>query len=386
MSEFLNNNGGKREIIASGNELVALAAVECGCNFFGGYPITPSSEIAHELSVLLPKHGGKFIQMEDEIAGISVALGASMSGAKAMTASSGPGISLKAEQIGLGFIAEVPLVIVNVMRGGPSTGLPTRVAQGDLLQAKNPTHGDVNSIVIAPSSLEECYTQTVRAFNLAERFMTPVFLLLDETIGHMHAKAVLPQVSELEIYSRKQFGGDPADYRPYKAAPDEPATLNKFFGGYRYHVTGLHHGETGFPTEDGAVVDYNIKRLFNKTNAHAHEFELYEEFMLDDAEICIIAFGSVARAAKEAVLNLREKGVKVGLFKPITLFPTPSEKLREISAKFSKILICELNLGQYTGEIIKATLREDFKTLLKANGRPISPQEIAQKIGEFDGI
>ena len=277
-------------------------------------------------------------------------------------------------------------MIVNVMRGGPSTGLPTRVAQGDLLQAKNPTHGDVNSIVIAPSSLEECYTQIVRAFNLAERFMTPVFLLLDETIGHMHAKAVLPQISELEIYSRKQFGGDPADYRPYKAAPDEPATLNKFFGGYRYHVTGLHHGETGFPTEDGAVVDYNIKRLFNKINAHANEFELCEEFMLDDAEICIIAFGSVARAVKEAVLNLREKGVKVGLFKPITLFPTPSEKLREISAKFSKILICELNLGQYTGEIIKATLREDFKTLLKANGRPISPQEIAQKIGEFYGI
>ena len=213
--------------------------------------------------------------------------------------------------------------------------------------------------------------------------MTPVFLLLDETIGHMHAKAVLPQINELEIYSRKQFSGDPADYRPYRAAADEPAVLNKFFGGYRYHVTGLHHGETGFPTEDGAVVDYNIKRLFNKINAHAHEFELCEKFMLDDAEICIIAFGSVARAAKEAVLNLREKGVKVGLFKPITLFPTPSEKLREISAKFSKILICELNLGQYTGEIIKATLREDFKTLLKANGRPISPQEIAQKIGEF---
>ena len=176
-----------REVVSTGNALVARAAVECGCNFFGGYPITPSSEIAHELSVLLPKNGGTFIQMEDEIAGISVALGASASGAKAMTASSGPGISLKAEQIGLGFIAEIPLVIVNVMRGGPSTGLPTRVAQGDILQAKNPTHGDVNMIVLAPSSLEECYTQTVRAFNLAARFMTPVMLLLDETIGHMQA-------------------------------------------------------------------------------------------------------------------------------------------------------------------------------------------------------
>jgi len=243
-----------RELVSTGNALVARAAVECGCNFFGGYPITPSSEIAHELSVLLPKHGGTFIQMEDEIAGISVALGACASGAKAMTASSGPGISLKAEQIGLGFIAEIPLVIVNVMRGGPSTGLPTRVAQGDILQAKNPTHGDVNMIVLAPSSLEECYTQTVRAFNLAARFMTPVMLLLDETIGHMQARVRLPEISELEIYKRREFSGEPKEYKPYEAAPDEPATLNPFFKGYHYHITGLHHGATGFPTEDGKIV------------------------------------------------------------------------------------------------------------------------------------
>lgn len=372
-----------REVIASGNELVALAAIDAGCNFFGGYPITPSSEIAHELSVLLPKRGGKFIQMEDEIAGISVALGAAMSGAKAMTASSGPGISLKAEQIGLGFIAEIPLVIVNVMRGGPSTGLPTRVAQGDLLQAKNPSHGDINSIVLAPSSLEECYTETIRAFNLAERFMTPVFLLLDETIGHMHAKAVLPEVGDLKIINRREFTGDPSEYKPYEAKADEPATLNKFFKGYKYHITGLHHGATGFPTEDGEAVAYNINRLFNKINAYKDETQNYEEFMLQDAEICLIAFGSVARAAKEAILNLRANGVKAGLFRPVTLFPAPEAKLKEIGRKFQKILICELNLGQYAGEVKKAMLRDDFKTLLKANGRPLSPQEIAQKIGEF---
>ena len=174
-----------REVISTGNALVAKAAIECGCNFFGGYPITPSSEIAHEMSVLLPKQRGTFIQMEDEISGISVALGAAMSGAKAMTASSGPGISLKSEQIGLGFIAEIPLVIVNVMRGGPSTGLPTRVAQGDILQAKSPSHGDICSLAVAPGSISEIYTETIRAFNLANRFSTPVFLLLDETIGHM---------------------------------------------------------------------------------------------------------------------------------------------------------------------------------------------------------
>ena len=222
-----------REVISTGNALVAKAAIECGCNFFGGYPITPSSEIAHEMSVLLPKNGGTFIQMEDEISGISVALGAAMSGAKAMTASSGPGISLKSEQIGLGFIAEIPLVIVNVMRGGPSTGLPTRVAQGDILQAKSPSHGDICSLAVAPGNISEIYTETIRAFNLANRFSTPVFLLLDETIGHMQGKAFLPEVSELKIEPRREFKGDPKDYKPYEAKEDEPATLNPFFKGYR---------------------------------------------------------------------------------------------------------------------------------------------------------
>lgn len=375
-----------RELIATGNELVARAAIECGCNFFGGYPITPSSEIAHELSVLLPKNGGKFIQMEDEIAGISVSLGAAMSGAKAMTASSGPGISLKAEQIGLGFIAEIPIVIVNVMRGGPSTGLPTRVAQSDLLQAKNPSHGDLNMIVLTPSSLEECYTQTIRAFNLAARFMTPVMLLLDETIGHMQGRAKIPEISDLKIVQRNEFKGNPDDYKPYAAAPDEPATLNKFFTGYRYHITGLHHGETGFPTEDGAIVDYNMKRLFNKVNLHLDEVNLNEEYMLDDADICIVAFGSVALAAKEAINTLRQRGVKVGLFKPITVFPLDNKKLKAISDKFKKLLVCELNMGQYSQEIKKVILREDFETLLKVNGRPLSPQEIIKKLEESYGI
>ncbi|WP_419258054.1 2-oxoglutarate synthase subunit alpha [Campylobacter fetus] len=372
-----------RELITTGNSLAARAAVECGCNFFGGYPITPSSEIAHELSVLLPKKGGKFIQMEDEIAGVSVALGASMSGAKAMTASSGPGISLKSEQISLGFIAEVPLVIANVMRGGPSTGLPTRVAQGDILQAKTPSHGDYCSIAVAPGSLSEIYTETVRAFNLANRFSTPVFLLLDETIGHMQGKANVPDIADLKIEPRREFKGDPKDYNPYEAAADEPATLNSFFKGYRYHITGLHHGPTGFPTEDGKMVDYNIKRLFNKIHAHLDEVLNYEEYKLDDAEICVICYGSVSLAAKEAVDKLREDGVKVGIFRPITIWPSPEAKLKEVCSKFKKILVAELNMGQYLGEIQRCSLRDDFKTLLKANGRPISPTEIINKVKEF---
>ena len=376
-----------REIVSTGNQLAAQAAIDAGCKFFGGYPITPSSEIAHEMSKLLPKVGGVFIQMEDEIAGISVALGASMSGVKSMTNTSGPGISLKSEQIGLAFIAEVPLVITNVMRGGPSTGLPTRPAQGDILQAQAPTHGDYQSITLCAGSLEECYTETVRAFNLAERFMTPVFVLLDETLGHMVGKAVLPDVEEVKanLIERKKFEGDSKDYRPYDVADDEPAVLNPFFKGYRYHVTGLHHGPTGFPTEDAETCQRLLDRLFNKILKHTDEIESYEEFMLDDADIAVIAYGSVSLAVKEAIKQLREEGIKVGLFRPITLWPSPEEKIAEVANKFDKVLVTEMNKGQYIKEIERVSGRKDFETLFKANGRPISPSEIKAKLREIAG-
>lgn len=371
-----------RELVATGNTLVAKAAIECGCRFFGGYPITPSSEIAHELSRLLPLNDGTFIQMEDEISGISVSIGAAMSGAKAMTASSGPGISLKSEQIGFAFIAEIPLVIVNVMRGGPSTGLPTRVAQGDLWQAKAPTHGDFASIALAPASLEEAYSETIRAFNLAESLMTPVFLLLDETVGHMNGKAKLPELSELKIQNRAKFSGEKKDYKPYAAPANEPAVLNPFFEGYRYHITGLHHGDIGFPTEDGDIVERNIKRLFGKIKSRVDEICLFEEYMLDDAEFLIIAYGSVSRAVKEAITRLREQGIKAGLFRPITLYPVNEKKIASVVGKFKKVLVCELNMGQYLQEIERACKRDDLATLLRANGRPLTPSEIIGKVKE----
>ncbi|CAM4054272.1 2-oxoglutarate synthase subunit alpha [Campylobacter armoricus] len=371
-----------REVVSTGNNLVAKAAIDCGCKFFGGYPITPSSEIAHELSHLLPKSDGTFIQMEDEISGISVAIGASMSGVKSMTASSGPGISLKAEQIGLAFIAEIPLVVVNVMRGGPSTGLPTRVAQGDLFQAKAPTHGDYASIALAPASLEEAYTETIRAFNLAEKYMTPVFLLLDETIGHMNGKAKLPELDELKIINRKKFIGDKKDYKPYAAGENEAAVLNPFFQGYRYHITGLHHGDIGFPTEDGEIVDKNMKRLMGKIKNNLDDICTWEEFMLEDAQFLIIAYGSVARSAKEAILRLREEGFKVGLFRPITLYPVAEKKIAQVVSKFEKVIVCELNMGQYLEEIQRVGKRDDFISLHRANGRPITPSEIIAKVKE----
>lgn len=373
-----------RELISSGNELVAHAAIDAGCKFFGGYPITPSSEVAHEMSVLLPRENGSFIQMEDEIAGISVALGASMSGVKAMTATSGPGISLKSEQIGLSFMAEIPLVIINVMRGGPSTGLPTRVAQGDVAQAAHPTHGDFQSIALCPGSLEEAYTETCRAFNLAEKFMTPVFLLLDETLGHMHGKAIVPDLNEIQskIINRRKFNGDKNSYKPYDVPQDEPAILNPFFQGYRYHITGLHHGPTGFPTEDAVLSQKLIDRLFNKILSKKQEIVTYEEYKLEDAEILLIAYGSTSRSAKEAVDRLREEGKKVGLFRPITLWPSPAEELAKLGKRFNKILVAELNKGQYVKEV-ELAMKKEVALLAKANGRPLSPLEIISKIKEL---
>lgn len=373
-----------RELITGGNELVALAAIESGCRFFGGYPITPSSEIAHEMSVELPKIGGKFIQMEDEISGIAVALGASMSGTKAMTATSGPGISLKSEQIGYGFMAEIPLVVVDVMRGGPSTGLPTRVSQGDVNQAKAPSHGDFCSIAIAVGNLQEAYTQTIRAFNLAETYMTPVFLLLDETIGHMHGKTLIPDFGEIKptIRNRAVFEGDPKDYQPYGVAQDKPAVLNPFFKGYKYHITGLHHGPSGFPTEDETLSQNLIDRLFAKIESRLDDIVEYEEYMLEDAEILLIAYGSLSLSSKEAIKALRKEGIKVGLFRPITLWPSPQKQLRALGKRFEKILMIELNKGQYLQEVERA-MQRDIAFFGRANGRTIAPSEIVSKIKEL---
>ena len=374
-----------REVISTGNELSAMAAVDAGCMFYGGYPLTPSSEVMHVCSDLLPKVGGVSIQMEDEIAGICSVIGASMSGVRALTATSGPGISLKAENLGLAQMAEVPLVCVNVMRGGPSTGLPTRVSQGDVAQAKNPSHGDYKSITLCAGSLAECYTETVRAFNLADRFMQPVFVLLDETLGHMHGKADIPTQEEVKagIVPRKTFDGAPEDYFPYECEHDEPAVLNPMFKGYRYHFTGLHHDKNGFPTEEIETCRKLIQRLEDKVELHKDELESYEEFEMADAEIMIIAYGSVSLAAKEAIRHLRAEGIKAGLFRPITLWPSPAEKMKEYADKIEKVLCVELNIGQYRDEVQRATSRLDSEGLFKVNGRPISPYEIVNKVKEL---
>jgi len=373
-----------REVISSGNDLAARAAVDAGCMFFAGYPLTPSSEIMHTISDLLPKAGGAAIQMEDEIAGVAAAIGAGMSGVRTLTATSGPGISLKAENLGLAQMCEVPLVVINVMRGGPSTGLPTRVSQGDVAQAKNPSHGDYKSITLCAGNLAECYTETVRAFNLADRFMQPVFVLLDETIGHMHAKAVIPTAEAVKegIVPRKTFDGPAEEYQPYAVGDDEPAILNPMFTGYRYHFTGLHHDADGFPTEEIETCRKLIDRLFAKVENYKDEIESNEEYMLDDADILLIGYGSASLAIKEAVNSLRKEGIKVGMFRPITLWPSPEKRLHELGQKFDKVLSIELNQGQYLEEIQRSMGRLDIQKLIKTNGRPFSPADIIEKVKE----
>jgi len=378
-----------REVISTGNDLAAIAAVDAGCRFFAGYPITPSSEVMHTISDLLPKIGGTAIQMEDEIGGVAAAAGAGMAGVRTLTATSGPGISLKAENLGLAQMAEVPLVVVNVMRGGPSTGLPTRVSQGDVRQAKNPSHGDFRSITLCAGSLAECYTETVRAFNLADRFMQPVFVLLDETIGHMHGKAVLPTLENVQagIVPRKSFDGAPEDYKPYECEADQPAVLNPMFEGYRYHFTGLHHDAKGFPTEEIETCRKLIQRLEDKVMMHTDELEYNEEYMMDDltgeeGEVLIIAYGSVALAAKEAIRHLRADGIKAGLFRPITLWPSPAASIKKHTDVVKNVLCVELNIRQYTEEVERVSGRLDIEGLFKVNGRPISPYEIVNKVKE----
>jgi len=374
-----------REVVSSGNDLAARASVDAGCMFFGGYPLTPSSEVMHTISDLLPKIGGTAIQMEDEIAGVAAAIGAGMAGVRTLTATSGPGISLKAENLGLAQMCEVPLVVINVMRGGPSTGLPTRVSQGDVAQAKNPSHGDYKSITLCAGNLAECYTETVRAFNLADRFMQPVFVLLDETIGHMHAKAEIPTAEAVKagIVPRKTFDGAPEDYRPYGVKEDEPAVLNPMYTGYRYHYTGLHHDAMGFPTEEIETCRKLIDRLFQKVEKYTDEIESNEEYMLDDADILIVGYGSASLAIKEAVNSLRAEGIKVGMFRPITLWPSPEKRMNELGKKFDTVLSVELNQGQYLEEVQRSMGRLDIHKLTKTNGRPFSPNDIIQKVKEL---
>jgi 2-oxoglutarate/2-oxoacid ferredoxin oxidoreductase subunit alpha len=342
--------GGKVRLM-SGNAACVEGALAAGCTFFGGYPISPATEIAEMMSSRLPAIGGKYIQMEDEIASMAAIIGASITGAKSMTATSGPGISLMQENIGYGIMTEIPCVIVNVQRGGPSTGLPTKPSQGDVMQARWGTHGDHSIIAVCPSSVEETFRLTIFAFNLSERFRTPVIILLDEVVAHMREKIVIPAPESNFIVNRMKPTTPPEWYHPYEETPSLVPPMASFGEGYRYNITGLTHDINGFPTQKLNEVAALNKRLEAKIERNLKHIVLVGSEFIDDADIAVFAYGSVARSARRAVMMARSSGVKVGLVRPLTIWPFPSSTVKKLASHVKTIIVPEMNQGQLVGEV-----------------------------------
>lgn len=373
----------KKVAFMQGNEAAAHGALYAGCKFFAGYPITPSTEVAEVMSVELPKVGGKFIQMEDEIGAMAALIGASLTGVKVLTSTSGPGLSLKQENIGYACITEVPCVIVNVMRGGPSTGMPTGPSQSDIMCAKWGTHGDHPAICLVPASVQELFDETVRAFNLAEKYRTPVMVMPDEIIGHMRERIVFPEPGELEVIDRTQPTVPPEQYKPYDTQFGDVPPLAAFGSGYRFHVTGLNKMADGFPTTKAAVVQAEEERQVRKVEANKADIMKWEEYMVDDADIVVVAFGSTSRSARFAVNEARKQGIKAGLFRLITFWPFPEERLLEISKKVKAFITPEMSLGMCTG-VVKGCIEGNAPVhgIFHVDGEPVNPNEILSKMKE----
>lgn len=373
----------QKVLLIQGNEAVVEGALRAGCRFFAGYPITPATEISEVMSVKLPRIGGTYIQMEDEIASLGAVIGASLAGVKSMTATSGPGFSLMQENLGYAVMCEAPCVVVDVMRGGPSTGLPTFPSQGDVMQARWGTHGDHPIIVLSASTVRECYDHTILAFNFSERFRIPVILLIDEVVGHMREKVILDEDDEVEIINRTRPTVPPEWYIPYEDTPMGVPPMAAFGTGYRYNVTGLTHDIRGFPTARPDEIGPFNERLIRKISQYRKEISMTEFFMTDDAEINVIAYGCVARSAKRAVLQARENGIPVGLLKLTTLWPFVRSDMEKILPNTRVFIVPEMNMGHMSREV-KRVNRGIARviTLNKVDGTIIMPQEILQKIQE----
>lgn len=375
------NDGSVRVI--TGNEACALGALAAGMRFYAGYPITPSSEIAETLAEQLPRHGGVFIQMEDEISSMAAIIGGSLTGVKSMTATSGPGFSLMQENIGYAVMAEVPCVVVNVMRGGPSTGLPTMPSQGDVMQAKWGTHGDHPIIALAPSSVREAFDLTVTAFNLSEQYRTPVILLMDEVIAHLNEKVFFPSPEEISVVNRIKPNGRKEDYLPYEFTPSGVPPMADFGSGYRFHVTGLAHDETGFPTNNHQKVQELYERLDRKIDARRDEIIEVEEYQLEDADTVIVAYGSVARSARHVIKTAQSESVRVGMLRLKTIWPFAESHIKKILGSVNRIIVPEMNSGQLAHEIECAVKgKVPVEKISKINGMPVTPQDILTVLEE----
>ncbi len=363
--------------LMQGNEACAQAAVDAGVRFFAGYPITPSTEIAEWMARHLPPLGGKFIQMEDEIASISAIIGASLTGAKAMTATSGPGFSLMQENIGYACMTELPCLIVNVQRGGPSTGRPTAPAQGDVMQSPWGTHGDHPAIVLSPWSVDETYYLTVKAVNLAERFRTPVILLLDEVIAHLREDVRKPDPRKLKLLERPRPAGDRAQFKPFGGSEDKIPPIADIGMGYRCNFTGLVHDEAGHPTNSPEITDSLIRRLAGKVEANKDEIVHWEESFMEDAEVVVLAYGCSARSSMRALKLARAQGLRAGMVRPTTLWPFPDKAVEKIAARGIPVLVPEMNLGQLVLEVERlAAGRFPVKRLSRVDGQLFTPDQI----------
>ena len=342
-----------------GDYAAAEGAIMAGCRFFAGYPITPATEIAERMSTRLPQVDGIYIQMEDELASMNAILGASWAGIKAMTATSGPGFSLMMENLGLGIMLETPCVLVDVQRGGPSTGLPTLVGQQDMMQARWGAHGDYEIIALCPSSPQELFDLTIRAFNLSERFRTPVLVMTDAEVGHMTERVVIPQPEEIEVINRPRVRkGDmePDHFRIYRdwnsGSGEGPVSPMAIAGeGYRFHVTGLTHDELGYPAMNAESSDWNIKRLVNKIRAHRDEIIQLEERFMDDAEIVVVSYGISARTSQWPIEQARQEGIRVGYLRLITIWPFPQKRIFELAKRIRAFIVPEINAGQIRLEV-----------------------------------
>jgi 2-oxoglutarate ferredoxin oxidoreductase subunit alpha len=364
----------------NGDEACAEAAIASGCRFFGGYPITPSTEIAESLARRLPEVGGVFVQMEDELGSIAAVLGASAAGMRSMTATSGPGLSLMMENLGLGVMLEIPCVIVDVQRGSPSTGLPTMPGQSDVMQARWGSHGDYEIVAYAPWSPQELFDLTVLSFNMADRFRVPVLVMADEVVGHMVERVVIPQEADIERWERKRPRDSKEAFRPFRVDDEDLVPPMVHAGeGYRIHYTGLTHDEHGYPDMSAQTHHELVTRLVNKIRHNANQIMLLEDYYLDDARIVVIAYGCTARSARRAVREARKAGIPVGLLRLISLWPFPEETLMEIADSADNFIVAEMNLGQISREVERAVKRP-VKGVFHAGGEMLPPDRILHAI------
>lgn len=369
-------------LLLQGNQAVVEGAIAAGVKFFAGYPITPSTEVAESLAEKLPKNGGKFIQMEDEIASMGAVIGASLTGKKVMTATSGPGFSLKQELIGYACAAEIPLVIVNVQRVGPSTGQPTSPSQGDVMQARWGTHGDHWLIALTPASVPECFELTLRAYALSEKYRVPVILLMDEVIGHMREKIELPDdYSDFPQAERKQPDCAPEDFKAYATDESLVPAMPAFGSGYRWHVTGLVHDETGFPKGTPAATLAAANRQRAKLENNLDDIVQVENYRMEDADFAVVAFGGAARTAYETVDTARAEGLKVGLVRPVTIWPFAEAQMKELAGRVKGILVHELNCGQYVHEVERAVNgKVPVSLYAKYDNEPATPAQLLEEV------